>query len=224
MTFLIAGHETTASTASFALLYLGQHPEALAKAVAEVDSILSTPTSVCGYEEQNKMEYLGAIFKEVLRLQPIAPAALRNVPAGETIDGKVLDREASIIIPYAPLHRNKKLWGEDADEFKPERWLGESPVKHLFSYLPFSQGPRICIGKDFALLEFRVLLATFLRRFRFKVPRDLAYRNTFLPTDPDFGAEPGDKANRPLGFEVAFSEAITMRPRECLVAVEPREK
>ncbi|KAI9014307.1 cytochrome P450 [Hyaloraphidium curvatum] len=224
MTFLVAGHETTASTSAFTLLLLNKHSEALAKVVAEIDSILPTPTSPCGYEEQAKMEYLGAVFKEVLRMHPIAPGAMRTVPAGETIDGKVLTGDTPIYIPYTALHKSKRFWGDDAEEFKPERWLGESPVKHLFAYIPFSNGPRICIGKDFALLEYRVLMASFLRRFRFRIATDLAYRDDVRPDDPDFAAEMTDRATKPVGAEVAFAEPATQRPRDCTAFVEEREK
>ncbi|KAI9022468.1 cytochrome P450 [Hyaloraphidium curvatum] len=219
MTFLVAGHETTAGTASFALLYLAKHPDCLAKAVAEVDSILLTRDAPCGYEEQHRMDYLLAVFREVLRLHPVAPAAMRIAPAGEIIDGKVLKRPTPVFIPYVGLHRNRELWGADADEFRPERWLGASPIKHPMAYVPFSNGPRICIGKDLAMLEFRVLMATFLRRFRWRIPRDLAYRDDVRDGDPDCSAEPTDRAALPPGFEVAYNEQITQRPRECVVEI-----
>ena len=140
---------------------------------------------------------------------------------GESIAGRKIDRDTPLLIPYVSLHRNKEWW-DQPDTFNPDRWLGESPIKHPLAFLPFSTGPRACPASQLAEAEYKIILATFLRRFSFTVPRDLAYRGDYRQTDPDIKTKESDRACLPVGFEVAFSEGFKMQPRECLVEVVAR--
>jgi cytochrome P450 len=83
------------------------------------------------------------------------------------VGGHTLPAGLNVIIPAIKLHRDKRYWGEDADEFKPERFKPENIAKvHTYAYLPFSRGPRNCIGYNYANYSMKVLLSHFFRRFK----------------------------------------------------------
>lgn len=164
-TFFFAGHDTTASTISWSYYFLSHHPEALSRLRAELDEVFGRGTSPDGVARQFrenpkchlKLDYTLAVVKESLRLEPPAAAA-RAVPPNysfTTSSGKVYyPREGSMIYPSAwLLHRNKAVWGEDATEFRPERFLPGVPLP--WGYLAFSKRPRDCIGSSLAYLEVR---------------------------------------------------------------------
>lgn len=173
-TFLFAGHDTTSSTICYVYYYLSKNPAMLARARAEHDAIFGpdpaqTPTLVkTDPHLLNKLEYTSAVIKETLRLQPPASTVrvghesffLHDPATGEPIPTKDL-----MLWPVdVGLHRSAAHWAEP-HAFDPSRFLGDSTANPAF--VPFSKGPRNCIGQELALLESRVILALTLRLFDF---------------------------------------------------------
>jgi cytochrome P450/NADPH-cytochrome P450 reductase len=169
ITFLIAGHETTSGLLSFAIYFLLKHPEVLEKAYEEVDRVLGPdPTIMPAYTQINRLTYIQQILKEALRLWPTAPM-FALYPYDETVIGgkyQVSRRdELAILVPT--LHRDKQVWGTDAEEFKPERFTPEfEAALPPNAYKPFGNGQRACIGRQFALQEATLVMGMLLQRFK----------------------------------------------------------
>ena len=166
MTLFIAGHETTATTLSWALIELAQHPDAAATFRAELASVLQgrAPT----LDDLAHLPYTHAVIKEVLRLYPPAVLIMRRALADLDLgDGNVIPKGGIIQINQYANHHDPR-WFVEPDTFKPERWLEADFEKRLpkGAYFPFGAGPRICIGNGFALMEAPLVLATIGRRFR----------------------------------------------------------
>ncbi|KAJ1305083.1 hypothetical protein OPQ81_000123 [Rhizoctonia solani] len=160
LNILIAGRDTTAATLTFACYALAMYPECLNKLRAEVLETFGTsdyPT----FEALRGMKYLRAFINEVLRVFPPVPFNERTAAKSTVFksEGKRFYVPAGAQIPISifHMHRRKDLWGPDADEFDPERWLDERLKKYVtpnpFIFLPFSAGPRICLGQQFAYNE-----------------------------------------------------------------------
>ncbi|MFZ5479500.1 MAG: cytochrome P450 [Myxococcota bacterium] len=184
LTFLIAGHETTAGALSYALYYLATHPEAEARLVAEVDDVLGRDFSrVPTVRDVERLDYTLRVMKEALRLNPTAPAFSRVAVRDTVIAGKwPIARGEKVIVLLRGLHSNAAHWGEDADRFEPDRFLPAAvEARHPNAYHPFGLGMRSCIGFQFALLEARLILARIYQRY---LPRlaDPAYTLAHVPT------------------------------------------
>jgi cytochrome P450 len=161
LTFLSAGHETTANTLAWSAFLLSHSPEWYAKVRDEADRELAG-------ERNGLMERLNvtrAVVEEALRLYPPIAALSRMSEQGDTLGGvDVKPRSLIVIAPYV-LHRHLSLW-DRPDVFDPTRFLGEAKAKIArFAYLPFGAGPRTCIGSSFALQEATIVLATLVQRF-----------------------------------------------------------
>ncbi|MEM7219032.1 MAG: cytochrome P450 [Pseudomonadota bacterium] len=167
-TFLIAGHETTSGLLSFALHYLIEHPEALAKATAEVDTVLGhdiarAPT----ISELGQLQYVRAVLMEALRLWPTAPAFSLSPYEDELIGGRYpLKKGAFITVLIPMLHRDESVWGDNSEAFDPDRFLPEAErARPAYAYKPFGNGQRACIGRQFAMQEAILVLGMILQRF-----------------------------------------------------------
>jgi cytochrome P450 / NADPH-cytochrome P450 reductase len=168
ITFLIAGHETTSGLLSFALYELIKHPEVLARAYDEVDRVLGADLSVLlTYAQIHQVPYVAQILDETLRLWPTAPAFTRHPHENTVIGGKYLLRKNDIaLIPVAMLHQDKHVWGENPEQFDPDRFSPESRIRiPPNAYKPFGTGQRACIGRQFALQEATLVLSMILQRF-----------------------------------------------------------
>ncbi|TDL23925.1 cytochrome P450 [Rickenella mellea] len=198
ITFTIAGLETTAGAINFTLLELARHPDVQRKLRDEVTQY----SSDLSYDSIQKLSYLDAVVKEGLRVNP--PAVMTERVAMKdsllplttpirTRDGKVLTslrvKKGQVFhIPFLTMHTNPHVWGVDAAEFKPERWLtsGAMPspneLPHGWSSLvAFCDGPRNCIGHRLALFEFKIILATLIRSLEFH-PTDAVITRKNSPT------------------------------------------
>jgi cytochrome P450 len=163
MTFVNAGHETSAVALSWALHEIGRDPALRARLTAEVDARLGreAPT-LAGLAS---LDLLSRTIRETLRLHPPGWAIPRQAIADDEIDGVLIPRGATAIIAVYHLQRHPEFWREP-ERFDPDRWLeGSGEPKHAFAYLPFGLGGRRCIGEDFALLELRAVLARVLQHF-----------------------------------------------------------
>jgi cytochrome P450 len=167
VTFIGAGHETTANALSWSLYLLSQDERARMRIEREVDEVLGE-----GPIEPHHLErlvYTRAVIDEAIRLYPPAPYMSRAAIADDQI-GKLLIPAGSIvaIAPYV-LHRHRKLWDEP-DAFRPERFMPEERGRiDRFAYLPFGAGPRVCIGASFSLQEAVIVLATIVQAVRFEL-------------------------------------------------------
>ena len=189
LTFLAAGHETTSGALSFALYYLSRNPSALAKAQSETDAILGAdPDAEPTFEQVPKFRHIRRVFDEALRLWPTAPAFTRSPNADTVIAHRYPMRRQDWAIVLIPLiHRDPSVWGEDAEQFRPDRFLPEnSRGRPPHSYKPFGTGERACIGRQFALHEAVLVLARVLHHYD-------------ITGDPD--------------YELAISERLTLMPK-----------
>lgn len=163
ITFLIAGHETTSGLLSFALYYLLKHPECLQKAYKEVDRVLTDPVPT--YAQVRQLPYIRMILNESLRLWPTAPAFSLFAKEETLLAGKYpLAKGESVNVLVPRLHRDRAVWGEDAEQFRPERFEDPSQIPH-HAYKPFGNGQRACIGQQFALQEAALVLGMVLKHF-----------------------------------------------------------
>ena len=164
VTFIGAGHETTANALTWTLFLLGAHPEVRAGVEAEIDREWDgSPASV------ERLPLLRAALDESLRLYPPVPSITREAIEADTVCGREIPAGTRIVVSPWIVHRHRTLWSEP-DYFRPERFLGEARAAiPRFAYLPFGVGPRICIGAAFALQEAMIVLATVLSRFRLEL-------------------------------------------------------
>lgn len=177
-TFLFEGHDTTASGISWILYSLAQHPEYQQKCQAEIDQILQDrDTDDIHWDDISKLEYLTMCVKEGLRLHCPVPIVNRHLTKELNMGDRILPKGTAIQINIWALHHNKRHWDKDM-EYIPERFSKEnlSKIDH-YQFVPFSAGPRNCIGQHFAMNEEKVVLAKLLRNFTFKLdPNHLVKR------------------------------------------------
>lgn len=165
ITFLIAGHETTSGLLSFAVYYLMNNPEVLQKAYEEVDRVLTGPVPT--YKQVLDLKYIRMILNESLRLWPTAPAFSVYAKEDTMLAGKFqLHKGESVNVLIPKLHRDPLAWGDDVDDFRPERFQDQSKVP-VHAYKPFGNGQRACIGQQFALHEATLVLGMILKHFEF---------------------------------------------------------
>jgi cytochrome P450 len=163
LTFIVAGHETTAQTLSWALYLMGFDTSAQDRARAEVQSALQGRAA--GAEDLQALPFIRAIIDETLRLYPAGGMLSRTAQSDDMLCGTQIKKGETVMIPVYALGRHRKLW-EAPDAFRPERFRDRKAIDR-YAYLPFGDGPRICIGASFALQEAVIILATLLQRFRF---------------------------------------------------------
>lgn len=164
MTLYLAGHETTASLLAWALYLLARHPQIAERVVVELDGArLDDPPTM---EQLKGLGYLSHVIDEVLRLYPPAWTVARNAVGEDRLLGWRVPAGAIVMVSPYFTHRLEAFWPEPK-RFDPERFApGATRARHPFAYLPFSLGPRICIGMQFALYEARLVLAMILTRYR----------------------------------------------------------
>jgi cytochrome P450 len=168
LTFLVAGHETTSGALSFALFHLTRDVALMARAQEEVDRVLGPDRDVePTFEQVPTFRFLRRVLDEALRLWPTAPAFARSPREVTTLStGHVMRPQDWAIVVLPMVHRDPAVWGEDAQEFDPDRFLPERSHGRLrHTYKPFGTGERSCIGRQFALHEAVLVLARMLHRY-----------------------------------------------------------
>ncbi|XP_069780622.1 cytochrome P450 4V2-like [Narcine bancroftii] len=165
-TFIFEGHDTTATAINWTLHLLGSHPDVMKKVQEELDEVFGNTYQPPTMEDLKNLQYLQCVIKESLRLFPSVPIIGRTLLEDCYIRGfKIPKGVNALIIPYA-LHRDPRYFS-DPEEFRPERFMPENSSKiNPYSFIPFSGGPRNCIGQKFALIEEKVILSSILRRFQ----------------------------------------------------------
>jgi len=148
VTFMLAGHETTASALTWTFYLLAQHPQAAEKFYEELDTVLDgRPARL---EDLSVLPYTSAVFQEGLRLYPPVLAFARRTIEPVELGGYVVPKGASVFLSPYISQRNPRYY-DDPEGFRPERWLKSPP--HKFAYFPFGGGAKSCIGESFARLE-----------------------------------------------------------------------
>lgn len=173
---------------------LCKHPDKLAKAREEIYSVIGRGETWGTYEQYKNLHYLQNVMKEAMRLYAPVPVLTRET-ANEVKLGKYDVPQGTIImLSVWAMHRSRELWGKDVDEFRPERFEkddSEGKKVHPFAYIPFSAGPRDCIGRNLATIEAKVVLASILQRFELNIspgqPDNVPTDSYIIPVRPDGG-------------------------------------
>ena len=164
LAFIVAGHETTALSLAWALYLCAFDPEIQDRARSEARRVLDDGRAATGEDVAN-LPFIRQILDEALRLYPPAAMVSRTAQAKDQLCNAEILPGDTVVLPIYALHRNHLLW-DDPDAFRPDRFANRKDIRR-FAYMPFGDGPRICIGASFALQEAVIVLATLLSRFRF---------------------------------------------------------
>ncbi|XP_047996311.1 cytochrome P450 4C1-like [Leguminivora glycinivorella] len=166
-TFMFEGHDTTANALIFSIMLLANHPEAQDKIREEYRMIIGGKDRAFTMSDFTEMKYLEAVIKETLRLYPSVPFIGRTVTEDFMLDNILVRAGTQVALRIYDLQRRQDLF-PDPDEFKPERFLD---AEHRpYAFVPFSAGPRNCIGQRFAMMEMKCVLSMICEKFRL-VPR-----------------------------------------------------
>lgn len=177
--FLLVGHDSTSSLLTSLVYMLTQHPEVEDKIREEVEMVIGD--GVPNMENIKKLEYTMAVIKETLRLFPPAVALSKTCLKDTTLGPWEIKEGARMVVLVKEVHRNKAYWGDNADEFDPSRFLPDSQNVqiHDYAWLPFSSGPRGCIGMQFSLIEARIILARMMQQLTFRLHKEAEAQEKF---------------------------------------------
>lgn len=165
LTFLAAGHETTAKALTWTLYLLARAPDWQDRLRQEVVAVCGAGPVESRHLDQLKITQ--QVLKESMRLYPPAPVLTRTPSREVELNGWRIGPGTLVIIPIFAIHRHRRLW-QDPDRFDPDRFLPEREAEHLRTqFMPFGFGPRTCIGMSFAMIEATVILAMLVRNARF---------------------------------------------------------
>ncbi|GFU03020.1 cytochrome P450 4c3 [Nephila pilipes] len=178
-TFVSAGHETVSLSTTWALYLIGIYPDIQEKIHEELDRIFGTDTERDVTESDlNDLKYLNCVLKETNRLYAVAPIIGRLVKEDMNICGFKVPKGTTCLVSIYFLHRDKDVF-PDPEEFDPDRFLPEHSVKiPEYGYIPFSAGPRNCIGQKFAVMEMKTIISSILRNYTIE---SLDSRDKVLP-------------------------------------------
>ena len=169
-TFMFGGHDTTASAISWLLYNLARHPNIQAKAVEEVDSLLDErDNDRLLWEDLAKLPYLSRCIKESLRLHSTVPFIGRELKNSLQMDDKIIPAGTNVNVNIWNLHHNPEVW-PDPMKYDPDRFLPEKVAEmDSHAFMPFSAGPRNCIGQNFAMNAIKTAAARILHRFQLTI-------------------------------------------------------
>jgi len=216
-TFIVAGHETTSNGTTWALFALTQSQRVQTKLR---DELLTVDTDSPTMDQLNSLPYLDMVVRECLRLHPPVPVTGREAMKDDILplSHPFTDRAGRVhhtlrvragqlvIIAIVAVNRDKSIWGQDADEFRPERWESipeaSSAVPGVWGHmLTFLGGPRACIGFRFSLIEIKALLFTLVRAFEIDLavpPKDISKRTSAIVQRPVLATDPDCPNQMPL--------------------------
>ncbi|KAF2210486.1 hypothetical protein CERZMDRAFT_69474 [Cercospora zeae-maydis SCOH1-5] len=175
LTFLAAGHETTSSAFAFTCWLLAKHPKIQDRLRDELKAHFAEAADISvDATDLDSLPYLDAVVSEQLRLYPSAPISPRWSVRETSILGHHIAKDQFVLLCPWAINRSKKLWGEDAQEFKPERWLTKESTEHgkdtdTMRFLTFFYGPRSCPGQVFSRMEQKCLVAALIMRFQIEM-------------------------------------------------------
>lgn len=168
-TFMFEGHDTTAMGIAWSLYMIALHPDVQAKIQEELDCVLQSDLDAdITLEDLKELKYFDRVLKEIQRLYPPVPFIARSVAQNIKIGEHIVPKESDVDVFIYALHRDPSVF-PDPEVFDPDRFLPENVVhRHPYAYVPFSAGPRNCIGQKYASMEVKIVVATLLRRFFLK--------------------------------------------------------
>ncbi|KAF1975797.1 putative P450 monooxygenase [Bimuria novae-zelandiae CBS 107.79] len=193
LTQLIAGSDTTSNTSCALLYHCLSTPHVVPKLQKELDDAIADVDQVPTFAQVRDLPYMDAVIKETMRIHSTSSLGLpRVVPPGPgiTIANHHFPQGTVLSVPAYTIHHSKAIWGPDADEFRPERW-GKITEEQKNAFIPFSYGPRACVGRNVAEMELALIVGTVFRRYEFELrQRGMETREGFL--------------RKPLGLEVGM--------------------
>ncbi|KAH7040239.1 benzoate 4-monooxygenase [Microdochium trichocladiopsis] len=198
LTQLIAGSDTTSNSSCALLYHVARTPGVLEKLRKELDAAApSRDQIVPDFEAIRNLPYLEAVINETLRHHSTSGIGLpRQIPLdakkGIEIRGHYYPPGTVLSVPTYTIHHSKEIWGPDADEFRPERWE-DVTARQKNAFIPFSYGPRACVGRNIAEMEMKMIVATWVRRY------DVVLRQDYMHTREGF-------LRKPLGLEIGFKK------------------
>ncbi|XP_004529526.1 cytochrome P450 4g15 [Ceratitis capitata] len=193
-TIMFEGHDTTAAGSSFFLSLMGIHQHIQDRVIAELDEIFGDSDRPATFQDTLEMKYMERCLMETLRMYPPVPLIARELQEDLKLASGpyVIPRGATVTVATYKLHRNPKIY-ENPSIFNPDNFLPERQAnRHYYAFVPFSAGPRSCVGRKYAMLKLKILLSTILRNYR--VHSDL--------TEADFKLQADIILKREEGFRV----------------------
>ena len=194
ITLINAGHETSATTLAWTWILLGQHPEVYEKLKAEVDQVLGG--AIATPEHVSQLTYTRNVLEESMRLRHPGFAMMRTAHHTDEIDGYKVPKGVNCLIVNTHIFKHPDFWSEP-DEFIPERFSKDTTPKHKYAYFPFGAGPHVCIGKNLALMELILILASTIQRYEVQL-----CPNQSFEIDPRFTLRP------------KYGVQVTLSPRQ----------
>ncbi|KAJ4951313.1 hypothetical protein NE237_028145 [Protea cynaroides] len=179
-TIFFGGHETTALAITWTLLLLGLHPEWQEQLREEIREVTGDgdvdPTML------PRLKKMGWVMHEVLRLYPTAPNAQRQARGDIRVGHTVIPKGTNIWIDIVGLHHDRTIWGDDVNQFRPDRFNDEpnGGCNHRYGYLPFGFGGRMCVGRNLTMMEYKIVLTLMLRRFSFTLSPEYCHSPTIM--------------------------------------------
>lgn len=203
-TIMFEGHDTTASGSSFFLAMMGCHPDIQEKVIQELDEIFGDSDRPATFQDTLQMKYLERCLLETLRMYPPVPIIARQIKTDLKLASGdyTVPAGCTVVIGTFKLHRQPRIY-PDPDVFNPDNFLPEKTAnRHYYAFIPFSAGPRSCVGRKYAMLKLKIVLSTILRNFR--VRSDIK--------EQDFRLQADIILKRAEGFKVR------LEPRKPMVA------
>ncbi|XP_058798639.1 uncharacterized protein LOC131668464 [Phymastichus coffea] len=169
-TIMFEGHDTTAAGSSFFLSMMGCHPDIQEKVIQEIDEIFGDSDRPATFQDTLEMKYLERCLMETLRMYPPVPFIAREIKTDLKLASGdyTIPAGCTVAIGTFKLHRQPHIY-PNPDVFNPDNFLPEKTAnRHYYAFIPFSAGPRSCVGRKYAMLKLKILLSTILRNFRVK--------------------------------------------------------
>ncbi|KAH7106148.1 benzoate 4-monooxygenase [Auriculariales sp. MPI-PUGE-AT-0066] len=195
LTQLIAGSDTTSNSSCALLFHVVRTPGCLEKLQRELDEAIPDDIEVPTYDMVRNLSYLQNVINETLRHHSTSGIGLpRQIPAdfpqGIELNGYYFPPGTVLSVPTYTMHHSYDIWGADADEFQPERWDALT-ARQKTAFIPFSHGPRACVGRNVAEMEMKLIVATWARRY------NVVLRQDYMETREGF-------LRKPLGLDIAI--------------------
>lgn len=199
-TIMFEGHDTTAAGSSFVLCLLGIHQDIQKKVFDEQFKIFGNSKRQATFNDTLEMKYLERVIFETLRMYPPVPIIARKVNQDIQLDTEnyIVPAGCTVVVGTFKLHRRPDFY-PNPEEFNPDNFLPErTSNRHYYSFIPFSAGPRSCVGRKYAILKLKILLSTILRNYRIKSNL----------TEKDFKLQADIILKRSDGFRLELEERV----------------